>query len=135
MMWRKTLQRQAYIHPYKRATDEDGGDIQMWVKKKDISNPLLVWTESLIACSVYSDSLALGTTINNGEMYFNKLGALFEDVIALLSKFLGAVLSHVARSENLAAHGLAKHALQLNDKLSWFEEVPALVAGVGIVNS
>ncbi|KAM6573875.1 hypothetical protein CsatA_022202 [Cannabis sativa] len=84
---------------------------------------------------VYSYSLALVTTINNGEMYFNKLGALFEDVIALLSKFPGAVLSHVARSENLAAHGLAKHALRLDDELSWFEEVPAPVADVGVVNS
>ncbi|KAM6556586.1 hypothetical protein CsatB_003605 [Cannabis sativa] len=89
----------------------------MWVKKKDISNPLLVWIESLIECLIvgdfvqfgvglntemvviYSDSLALVTAINNGEMYFNKLGALFEDVIALLSKFPGTVLSHVARSE------------------------------------
>uniref|UniRef100_A0A803QU41 RNase H type-1 domain-containing protein n=1 Tax=Cannabis sativa TaxID=3483 RepID=A0A803QU41_CANSA len=67
---------------------------------------------------VYSYLLALVTAINNGEMYFNKLGALFEDVIALLSKFPGAVLSHVARSENLAAHGLAKHALRLDDELS-----------------
>ncbi|KAM6550188.1 hypothetical protein CsatB_030136 [Cannabis sativa] len=68
-------------------------------------------------------------------MYFNKLGALFEDVIALLSKFPGAVLSHVVRSENLAAHGLAKHALRLDDELSRFEEVPAPVADVGVVNS
>ncbi|KAM6563028.1 hypothetical protein CsatB_023026 [Cannabis sativa] len=83
----------------------------------------------------YSYLLALVTTINNGEMYFNKLGALFEDVIALLSKFPGAVLSHVARSENLAAHGLAKHALRLDDELSWFEEVPAPVADVCVVNS
>ncbi|KAM6584810.1 hypothetical protein CsatB_011812 [Cannabis sativa] len=85
--------------------------------------------------SVYSYSLALVTAINNGDMYFNKLGALFEDVIALLSKFPGAVLSHVARSENLAAHGLAKHALRLDDELSWFEEVPAPVADEGVVNS
>ncbi|XP_060969240.1 uncharacterized protein LOC133036653 [Cannabis sativa] len=37
--------------------------------------------------------------------YFIELGALFEDVIALLSKFPGAVLSHGARSKILAAHG------------------------------
>ncbi|KAM6564021.1 hypothetical protein CsatB_024019 [Cannabis sativa] len=37
--------------------------------------------------------------------YFIELRALFEDVIALLSKLPGAVLSHGARSKILAAHG------------------------------
>ncbi|XP_060974063.1 uncharacterized protein LOC133039236 [Cannabis sativa] len=53
---------------------------------------------------VFSDSLSLVTAINKGKVFFNELGVLFEDVIALLSKLPRAVLSHVAPNANSAAH-------------------------------
>ncbi|KAM6582651.1 hypothetical protein CsatB_009653 [Cannabis sativa] len=83
---------------------------------------------------VFSDSLSLVTAINKGKVFFNELGVLFEDVIALLSKLPGAVLSHVARNMNSAAHGLAKHALRLDNELSWFEEVPPPIVDCCFVN-
>ncbi|KAM6600310.1 hypothetical protein CsatA_019919 [Cannabis sativa] len=83
---------------------------------------------------VFSDSLSLVTAINKGKVFFNELGVLFEDVIALLSKLPGAVLSHVARNMNSAAHGLAKHALRLDNELSWFEEVPPPIVDCCFIN-
>ncbi|KAM6543519.1 hypothetical protein CsatB_007966 [Cannabis sativa] len=83
---------------------------------------------------VFSDSLSLVTAINKGKVFFNELGVLFEDVIALLSKLPGVVLSHVARNMNSAAHGLAKHALRLDNELSWFEEVPPPIVDCCFVN-
>ncbi|KAM6542350.1 hypothetical protein CsatB_006797 [Cannabis sativa] len=55
-----------------------------------------------IRAEAYTDELV---KITVELQYFIELGALFEDVIALLSKFPGAVLSHGARSKIFAAHG------------------------------
>uniref|UniRef100_A0A803P1E3 Uncharacterized protein n=1 Tax=Cannabis sativa TaxID=3483 RepID=A0A803P1E3_CANSA len=71
---------------------------------------------------MFSNSLSLVTAINKGRVFFNELGILLEDIIVLLSKLSRAFLSYVAQDANSAARGLAKHALEKHDELSWFKE-------------
>ncbi|XP_062118997.1 uncharacterized protein LOC133832703 [Humulus lupulus] len=71
---------------------------------------------------IFSDSLSLVLALNNNITYQNELGIIFLDIKTLLSTFPGVALSHVGRKFNNLAHGLAKHALRLDDEFCWLEE-------------
>lgn len=74
--------------------------------------------------TILSDSLSLVQALNNTNVYHNELGILISDIKMILANFPGAVISHVNRKFNCAAHNLAKQALQLDSELSWVEEFP-----------
>lgn len=59
--------------------------------------------------------------MNKSNEYHNELGVL-SDIKMILAIFPGATVSHVNRKFNAMAHNLAKHALQLEDEISWTEE-------------
>ncbi|KAM6584731.1 hypothetical protein CsatB_011733 [Cannabis sativa] len=73
---------------------------------------------------VFSDSLSLVSALEGQTVYLNELGVIFSDIKVLLSSFPGASLSHVSRNFNVEAHRLAKHALRIDNELSWMEEIP-----------
>ncbi|KAM6584197.1 hypothetical protein CsatB_011199 [Cannabis sativa] len=58
---------------------------------------------------------------------------LISDVLSLLSFFPSVNVSHVYRSANNAAHGLAKFALGLDEACTWLEIIPPPIYSV-IVN-
>ena len=86
----------------------------------------LNWADSigLQVKAIFSDSLALVMALQNSSIVNNELGVIFSDIKVLLSNLSGASLSHVSRKFNVAAHRLAKHALWLDNELSWLEVTP-----------
>ena len=86
----------------------------------------LIWAGSigLQVNAIFSDSLSVVKALLNSVVPNNELGVIFSDIKVLLSNLPGASLSHVSRKFNVAAHRLAKHALWLDNELSWLEVTP-----------
>ena len=71
---------------------------------------------------ISSDSLTLVQALNNNTSYNSELGILLMDIKMLLTNCPEASISHIGRKFNVVAHGLAKHALQLDDEATWMED-------------
>uniref|UniRef100_A0A803NGI9 Reverse transcriptase domain-containing protein n=1 Tax=Cannabis sativa TaxID=3483 RepID=A0A803NGI9_CANSA len=80
-----------------------------------------------------SDSLILVNSINSISNAISSFGDLVLDIKNRLSYLSSVCVSHVKRDANQAAHGLAKHALELDDDCMWFEEIPSTIFSV-VVN-
>ncbi|KAM6557292.1 hypothetical protein CsatB_004311 [Cannabis sativa] len=80
-----------------------------------------------------SDSLILVNSINSNSNAISSFGDLVLDIKNRLSYLSYVCVSHVKRDANQAAHGLAKHALELDDDCMWFEEIPSTIFSV-VVN-
>nr|XP_017239248.1 PREDICTED: peptidyl-prolyl cis-trans isomerase CYP28, chloroplastic-like [Daucus carota subsp. sativus] len=84
----------------------------------------LRWAENigLPIKTISSDSLMLVQALNNSKVCHNELGMLLDDIKMLVANFPGAIITHVNRKFNIAAHNLSKQALQLDDELIWMED-------------
>lgn len=69
------------------------------------------------------DSLSLFQALNNKSEYHNELGIFLADIRELLRNFPDASVTYVSHKYNFMSHNLAKHALQVEDEISWLEEI------------
>ncbi|XP_063941729.1 uncharacterized protein LOC135149875 isoform X2 [Daucus carota subsp. sativus] len=87
----------------------------------------LQWTQfsGLTPKRILSDSLSVVQAVNNEEVvYHNEMGILIADIRRLFSNFPDTRVSHTSRKHNYPAHNMARQALQLNEEVSWMEDVP-----------
>uniref|UniRef100_A0A803PE40 Reverse transcriptase domain-containing protein n=1 Tax=Cannabis sativa TaxID=3483 RepID=A0A803PE40_CANSA len=73
---------------------------------------------------VETDALRVSNFLNHETWDLSCFSDIIFDVRCLLSSFSRIVISHVKRSANQAAHGLAKHALGLDVDTCWMGEIP-----------
>ncbi|KAM6564036.1 hypothetical protein CsatB_024034 [Cannabis sativa] len=71
-----------------------------------------------------ADALRVSNFLNHEIWDLSCFSNLIFDVHCLLSSFPSIVISHVKRSANQTAHGLAKHALGLDVDTCWMGEIP-----------
>ncbi|KAM6558713.1 hypothetical protein CsatA_027952 [Cannabis sativa] len=71
-----------------------------------------------------TDALRVFHALTTTSIDLSSFSDLILDVRCLLSFFPEARVSHVKRNANHAAHGLAKHALELDQDVCWLGEIP-----------
>lgn len=78
----------------------------------------LCWAQDigLLVIIISSDSLSLVQALNNSNVYHNELGIIISDIKMVLSSFQGVAIRHVKHEFNIAAHKLAKKAVQLESE-------------------
>lgn len=74
--------------------------------------------------TIFSDSLTVVQALNNNAEYYNEFGLFLRDIRGLLVMNPGTSVIHVRRNFNVAAHNMAKQALQLEDEAIWLEDFP-----------
>ncbi|KAM6592878.1 hypothetical protein CsatA_000581 [Cannabis sativa] len=82
---------------------------------------------------IETDALMVSNAIHNPPVAFTAFDDLILDITSLLSFFPRAVVAHVKRSANMAAHGLAKFALKLDEDCVWLESCPPPIYSI-VVN-
>uniref|UniRef100_A0A803QHW9 Reverse transcriptase domain-containing protein n=1 Tax=Cannabis sativa TaxID=3483 RepID=A0A803QHW9_CANSA len=73
---------------------------------------------------IETDSLRVFNALIHTSIDLSCFLDLIIDVCCLLSFFPEATISHVMRNANHVAHGLAKHALELDQDFCWVGEIP-----------
>uniref|UniRef100_A0A803PLQ2 RNase H type-1 domain-containing protein n=1 Tax=Cannabis sativa TaxID=3483 RepID=A0A803PLQ2_CANSA len=84
---------------------------------------------------IETDALRVSSAINHASTNLSCFSDLITDVCYLLSFFPQVLITHVKRSANEAAHGLAKFALGLDDDISWIGEIPYPIFSVVVNDS
>uniref|UniRef100_A0A803P4T9 Uncharacterized protein n=1 Tax=Cannabis sativa TaxID=3483 RepID=A0A803P4T9_CANSA len=84
---------------------------------------------------IETDALRVSSAINHASTDLSCFSDLITDVCCLLSFFPQVLVTHVKRSANEAAHGLAKFALGLDDDISWIGEIPYPIFSVVVNDS
>uniref|UniRef100_A0A803P559 Reverse transcriptase domain-containing protein n=1 Tax=Cannabis sativa TaxID=3483 RepID=A0A803P559_CANSA len=79
------------------------------------------------------DASRVSTALLSNATDLSRFSNLIFDVRCLISSFPGVLISHVKRSANQAAHGLAKFALGLDEDMCWVGEIPYPIFSV-VVN-
>ncbi|KAM6559150.1 hypothetical protein CsatA_028389 [Cannabis sativa] len=74
--------------------------------------------------NIETDALRVYQALNSTSTDLSSFSDLILDVRCLLSFFPEAHISHTKRNANHAAHGLAKHALALDQDICWLGEIP-----------
>uniref|UniRef100_A0A803P119 Uncharacterized protein n=1 Tax=Cannabis sativa TaxID=3483 RepID=A0A803P119_CANSA len=82
---------------------------------------------------IETDAQLVSQSVNNYQVHHSRFHDLIYDVIYQMSFFPRVSLSHVCRSANNAAHGLARFALRLDSDMVWRADVPAPIQAV-VVN-
>ena len=82
---------------------------------------------------VETDVLRVSYAVNSSKRDLSNFHDLISDVCYLLSSFPGVIVTHDRRQANMAAHGLAKYALELDEYVFWMGEIPHPIFSV-IVN-
>uniref|UniRef100_A0A803QHU6 Reverse transcriptase domain-containing protein n=1 Tax=Cannabis sativa TaxID=3483 RepID=A0A803QHU6_CANSA len=82
---------------------------------------------------IETDALRVSTALNSTSKDLSCFSDIIMDVRCLLSFFPQVLVTHVKRSANQAAHGLARFSLGLDDDISWIGEIPYPIFSV-VVN-
>ncbi|XP_060973570.1 uncharacterized protein LOC133038930 [Cannabis sativa] len=82
---------------------------------------------------IETDALRVSSAILSNATNLSSFSDLIFDVRCLISSFPGILISHVKRTANQAAHGLAKFALGLDEDMCWVGEIPYPIFSV-VVN-
>ncbi|KAK9275203.1 hypothetical protein L1049_022465 [Liquidambar formosana] len=74
------------------------------------------------------DNLEVINAINSLETNLTALGLVLDDIQdALIGHFGTITFGHIRRDGNKVAHGLARHAQNVEGSMIWMEEVPCVV--------
>uniref|UniRef100_A0A803PVF4 RNase H type-1 domain-containing protein n=1 Tax=Cannabis sativa TaxID=3483 RepID=A0A803PVF4_CANSA len=79
--------------------------------------------EQLHITHIETNALRLSNALNYSLTDLSCFSDLIMDIRCLLSFFFEAAISHVRRYANQATHGLAKHALELDQDSCWIGEI------------
>ncbi|XP_060959370.1 uncharacterized protein LOC133030594 [Cannabis sativa] len=77
---------------------------------------------------IETDALMVSKALHTPTTILTAFDDLILDISSLLSFFPRVVVTHVKRSANMAAHGLAKYALELDEDCVWLETCPLWVS-------
>ncbi|KAM6549071.1 hypothetical protein CsatB_020747 [Cannabis sativa] len=80
--------------------------------------------QQLQVTHIETDALRVFNALIHTSTDLSCFSDLIIDVRCLLSFFPEATISHAMRNANHAAHGLAKHALELDQDICWVGEIP-----------
>ncbi|KAM6580547.1 hypothetical protein CsatA_004321 [Cannabis sativa] len=84
---------------------------------------------------VETDSLILVDALRKSTSNRSSFQDLIFDVQTQLSYLPTVCVHHVYRDGNQAAHGLAKHALVLDNVCTWLEDFPSAIHSVVVKDS
>ena len=82
---------------------------------------------------IETDALRVSNAVNSSKRDCSNFSDLISDVCSLLSSFSRVNVTHAKRQANMAAHGLAKYALGLDEEVSWMGDIPNPIFSI-IVN-
>ncbi|XP_060972669.1 uncharacterized protein LOC133038517 [Cannabis sativa] len=90
--------------------------------------------QQLHITNIKTDALRVFHALTTTSTDLSCFSDLILDVRCLLSFFLEARISHVKRNANHAAHGLAKHALALDQDICWIGEIPDPISSIVVID-
>ncbi|XVF77349.1 hypothetical protein PTKIN_Ptkin14bG0035700 [Pterospermum kingtungense] len=79
---------------------------------------------------IEGDSVGIISWLNSTQLDFSAIGMVLAEGIDLIGHFSFCSIIHTRREGNVAARGLAKYGLSLDQEVVWMEEDPPFIYDV-----
>ncbi|XVF16687.1 hypothetical protein REPUB_Repub10bG0053700 [Reevesia pubescens] len=76
------------------------------------------------------DALTIINRVSSMETDLSPIGHLVEEIKDLRGTFIHAGITHTSRKRNMAAHSMAKYALEISAEEIWIEEHPTCLDNI-----